>query len=295
MKKIILLTICLLFSVAVCAAEPPTPRPTPDEEVQKPPEWAAFLNTTKEVKDSKALTAEAKAAVAAKATEVEAGFKAVWTPFEQSVKDMKESTKPIEEALAAIDRHNANPPATPSDLTNRAAVEQYNRDIIPYNREAAQLDNAKAEAIKIVERRQAEIRARGEQQIKTIEQWLQGEDYKQYMKVANGLLKGRITWREGAAWRQLVEASKGYRDPMFDGKDPNGGPDAVDVSTGTATVDTSTGTATRPRTTSSSPNVVDPSGVAPWKPGEREAELQKPSVQPPKKPPTKAPPPPSKQ
>ena len=286
MKKIILLTICLLFSVAVRAAEPPTPRPTPDDEIKKPPEWTAFLDTTKGVKDSKALTAEAKAAVAAKATEVEAGFKAVWTPFEQVVKEMKQSMKPVEDAQAAIDRHNAAAPPVPSDLTNRAAVEQYNRDIIPYNKEADVLDTAKDEAIKKAKQEQVGIRARGEQQIKTIEQWLQGEYFKQFMKVTNGLLTGRITWREGLAWRQLVEASKGYRDPTFDGRDPNGGPDAVD---------TSTGTAPRPRTTSGNPNVVDPSGVAPWKPGEREAELQKPGVQPPKKSPTKAPPSPGKQ
>jgi hypothetical protein len=271
-----------LLSVAVRAAEPPTPRPTPDE-IKKPPEWTQFLDTTQGAKDSKALTAEAKAAVAAKATEVEAGFKAVWTPFEQAVKDMKQSIKPVEKAQAAIDDHNAAAPPIPPDLTNKAAVEKYNRDIIPYNQEAERLNTAKAEAIKEAEAEQAKIRARGNQQIQKIEQWLQGDYFKQFMKVTSGLLTGRIKWTAGLAWRQLVEASKGYRDPMFDGADPDGNPD---------TVDTSSGTTTRPGTTRASPNAVDSSGVAPWKPGEREAELNKPGVDPPKKPKPKPPAPP---
>jgi hypothetical protein len=283
MKKIILLTICMLFSVATRAAEPPIPRPTPDAEVKKPPEWEGFLSDTQKVKDSKALTAEAKAVVAAEAKQVEAGFKQVWTPFENSVKEMLDSTKPVVDAQEAIERHNATAPPMPSDLTNRAAVQKYNSDIVPYNQEAARLNTAKAEAIQRAEKKQAEIMARGEQQIKTINEWLHGEYFRQFMKTTNGLLTGRIKWTEGLAWRQLVEASKGYRDPMFDGEASNGNPDAVD---------TSSGTAIRPQPTSASPNVVDPNGVAPWKPGEREAELKKPGVQPPNTPKPKPPPPP---
>jgi hypothetical protein len=285
MKKIIFLTICMLFSVAVRAADPPIPRPTPDAEVQKPPEWAAFLSDTQRVKDSKDLPAEAKAVIAAEAKAVEAGFKEVWTPLEKSIKEMQQSNKPADDARAAIERHNLAVPPTPSDLTNRAAVEQYNRDIIPYNQEGKRLEALQTEAIERVKKEQSAIMARGDQQVKKIEQWLQGDYFKQFMKTTNGLLTGRIKWTEGLAWRQLVEASKGYRDPMFDGEDPNGKPDAVD---------TSTGTALRPQPTRAGSNsgVVDPSGVTPWKPGEREAELKKPGVNSTKPPPPKAPPPP---
>jgi len=285
MKKIFLLTFCMLFSVAVRAAEPPIPRPTPDAEVKKPPEWEGFLSDTQKVKDSKALTAEAKAVVAAEAKAVEAGFKEVWAPLEKSIKEMQQSNKPIEDAQAAIERHNATAPPVPSDLTNRAAVGKYNSDIVPYNQEAERLNTAKAEAIERVKKEQSAIMARGDQQIKKIEEWLHGEYFRQFMKTTNGLLTGRIKWTEGLAWRQLVEASRGYRDPMFDGEDSKGNPDAVD---------TSTGTATRPQPTraGSNSNVVDPTGVAPWKPGEREAELKKLGVNSPKLPPPKPPPPP---
>ncbi len=244
MKKIILLTICLLFSVVVCAAQAQTPQPKADE-VTKPPEWTSFLDATQGVKGSTALTADAKAAVAAKATEVKARFDAVFAPYEQAVKDIRKLYKDVDDAQEAIDKHNANAPAVPADLTNREAVANYNKAIVPYNDAAEQLNNARNAAMKKAEAESPAIRTRGEQQIKQIEQWLHAEYFREFMKVTNGLLTGRLKFTKGLAWRQLVEASKGYRDPMFDGAAPNNGPDAVD---------TSTGTTTKPQPTRASPN-----------------------------------------
>lgn len=244
MKKNVLLTICMLFSLAVCAAQAQTPQPKP-AEIKKPPEWTSFLETTKEVKGSEALTADAKTAIAAKAAEVKARFEAVWTPFEQAVKEIRELNKDVDDAQAAIDEHNANAPAVPADLTNRTAVEKYNKDIVPYNDEAERLNNVKNAALKKAEAETPAIRARGEQQIQKIEEWLHAEYFREFMKVTTGLLTGRIKFTKGLAWRQLVEASKGYRDPMFDGAATNNGPDAVDASSGTAT---------KPQPTRASPN-----------------------------------------
>ncbi len=282
MKKIILIIACLMFSVAVCAAEPPKAPLTPDDALVKPPEWTALLSQSKQVQDSKALTAQAKAVIAADAARVEVEFAQVWTPWVAVIKDMNASNKKVEDAEAEIQRHNRAAPAQP-DLYNKSAVEKYNKDIVPYNDEANRLEATRDAAVKKAKLEQVGITARGEAQIKKIEDWFAGQSYKGYMKVTNGLLTGRIQWKEGLAWRQLVEASKGYRDPQFDGADPESGPDAVD---------TSSGTTTTPQPTRASTNTVDSNGVAPWKPGEREAELKKPGVQPPAKPKPKPPPPP---
>jgi len=218
-KTVSIIASILLLSTITIAAAPPTVKSTTEDEIKKPAEWASFEDVTQRVRDSKMLSPAAKALVEKQAQEVEAAFTEAWAPWEGIVKEMRESNKPVDAAQEAIDQHNARAPAEPN-ATDREAVLKYNRDIIPYNKEAKELDTAKAEAVETAERQQKDIKARGEEQIKKVVEFLQGPSYTEFMDVGQGLLSGRIQFKRGLAWRQLVAAAAGRADEMFDGRRP---------------------------------------------------------------------------
>jgi hypothetical protein len=209
--------------------------PASGSQIPLPPGFATAKSTMGQVEQADNLPAEAKKVVREQFQYVEAQFNQVWKPLQDvydgymtKLGDLRRD----ESSLAVrIEAHNRKPQVF------RLPEQQGAYD--QYNAEAAQLNSDKAELVQNFQQTNEKANKDWAEKVKDVDTWLSGPSLKQFTNVAERLLSGKVIFRKGQAWNDLVRAASAGPNsgPVFDGgpKGPGGnngnGVDARDQTT----------------------------------------------------------------
>jgi hypothetical protein len=210
--------------------------PASGSQIPLPPGFATAKSMMGQVDQADNLPAEAKKVVREQFQYVEAQFNQVWKPLQDvydgyltKLGDLRRD----ESSLAArIEAHNRKPQVF------RLPEQQGAYD--QYNAEAGQLNSDKAELAQNFQQTNEKANKDWAEKVKDVDTWLSGPSLKQFTHVAERLLSGKVIFRKGQAWNDLVRAASAGQNsgPVFDGgpsKGPGGnngnGVDARDQTT----------------------------------------------------------------
>jgi hypothetical protein len=180
-------------------------------DIPLPGEVTAARDLLVRVEGSKTLPDEAKQLVRENYAAVRAQFDQLWMPLLSLVDERVTAHATISAEIARISEQ----------------IRMHNerlKDVPPNDFQAVQSHNHEAEALnrqgkEVLERGQQTL-ARHDGQIKSgtagVATWLAGPSRTRYSAVAEGLLSGRIVFRTGNTWNDLVDAARAeglYKDP----------------------------------------------------------------------------------
>lgn len=216
-----------------------------------PPEYQEAQTLSRQVQNSK-LSNDAKAVVAEHFAAVDAQFTRLWRPLKEKYDNVRTVIRENHLEYLRLENEKKNVASQrPPSSATPAQAAAYNALVDQFNARVNESNDRRQRRLDEAEKSLTEIGTK-------FDAWLEGRPLREFKTVAQALLDGRVKFHKGLAWRQLVSAAEGAGGQVFE----NQGPDAVDAT-----------------------------GVRPYAPGERERELQKPRVQPPRR--TPSPPPPS--
>jgi hypothetical protein len=243
LKNLALAGLAIVLLSAAAQARRPS---DPPEELPKPPQYTQLTEFLGRVGASVKLSEADKAAYREEHAKVEAQFRRVWAPLEETYKELRQATKALEREGAGIERqiefHNG-PARQALDQTKPAQVDAYNRRADELNRQKAEFEEKAARTVNpLVERMNGQAAG--------VDRWLESAELKQFIEMSRGLIFG-----DSKALRQLKRIAAGEVTPEFG--DPGLG--------------------------SEGSGVVDPRGVRKMSPEERRAEIEKPRAQWPQK------------
>jgi hypothetical protein len=179
-------------------------------DIPLPAEVIAARDLLVLVERSKTLPDEAKQLVRENHAAVRAEFDRKWSPLISLVDERLRFHKAISADLARIEKqildHNERLKDVPK--TDFQAVQNHNRRSEELNRQDKETTER---GQRTLERYDAQIKSAGS----GVQTWLTGPARTRYNAVAEGLLNGRITFRPGSTWNELVDAAlaAGLKEP----------------------------------------------------------------------------------
>jgi hypothetical protein len=215
-RSVVSAVLAVLFSTSIaCAGK---------VDIPLPGEVTAARDLLQRVERSKSLPDEAKQQVRENHAAVQAQFDQLWSPLVSLVDARITAHETITAELAQIEEqiriHNEQGQYVPRD--NYQAVEDYNR-------EGEALNGRGQETLERGRRTLAQYDAQIQNDVTGVQSWLAGPSLARYTAVAEGLLSGRIVFRQGRAWNDLQNAarSQGLLREPYD--TPNTDPNVVDL------------------------------------------------------------------
>ena len=180
-------------------------------DIPLPNEVIAARDSLVLVERSKTLPDEAKQLVRENHAAVRAQFDGLWTPLVSLVDARVTAHATISAELKEIEKqillHNERLKDVPR--TDFQAVESHNRQSEALNRQGK-------EATERGQRTLAQYDAQIKSGTAGVQTWLAGPSRTRFSAVAEGLLSGRIVFRTGSTWNDLVDAARAaglYKDP----------------------------------------------------------------------------------
>jgi hypothetical protein len=239
--------VMLTASVLQIRAQSSDTLETMPPELPIPPDYKLAEAAAAKVAAS-ALPPEAKNLIQNQFQEIKSDFTQVWTPIQNAYTQYLENLHAVDfefenfKALASAHESKKKHYEMPKEASALAA---YNKEATDGNTWLANIRQKRAQAGK-------DYRQSLDENAKILEQWCSTS--RQFNKTAQDLLTGKLQFKKGLAWDQLVEAAKSAEaaDLVFDGGK------------------------------NSDPNVVDATGVVPLTPEERQKMQKQPSVQKPR-------------
>jgi hypothetical protein len=180
-------------------------------DIPLPPEVIAARDLLVMVERSKTLPDEAKQLVRENHAAVQTQFDGLWKPLVSLVDERVTAHATISAELKEIEKqillHNERLKDVPR--TDFQAVESHNRRSEALNRQGK-------EATERGQRTLAQYDAQIKSGTAGVQTWLTGPSRTSYSAVTDGLLSGRIVFRTGSTWNDLVDAARAaglYKEP----------------------------------------------------------------------------------
>jgi hypothetical protein len=210
-----------------------------------------------QIQHSPKVDADTKDEVQRQFRQVEAQFNQGWTKTLGTLDRLQKKSAQVAVENERLKKEEGEILSSKPSLTDESGVAAYNSRVGQHNAAI----KAQSETASQMTPLQQELQADAAK----VDAWLHGPELTNFTKVATGVLSGKIRFHKGQAWQNLIDAANKL--DVFDGSG-------------------------RPLDTHASGDPVDARDVKPWAPGEREKELKKSQVQPPRHKKTEPPPPP---
>ena len=201
----------LILKVSLLSGQENTAAP----ELPIPSDFNLAESATANIAASNTLPPEAKNLVQAHFQELKSEFTQLRRPLREIYDEYLKQLQNLDSAKEKHERLRKAHDAKPHDFTESQTAE-----ISAYNQEKKDLDKLKASILEQKDQIDAGYKQAWANKAKPFDEWRQ-KSLGEFNKIAQGLLDGKLQFRKGLAWNQLVEAAKGaeHADFIFNGSE----------------------------------------------------------------------------